>query len=110
MTPSHHAAEDRGPVMAVGRWDLDIICLLARGSTTREVASALHLSEHLVRRRVSELLQLTASDNRQELVSVAFAVGLILPTWPPTPAEPPSERMLHLLLGAVHIGAEAGLH
>jgi len=89
--------------MAVGRWDLDIICLLARGSTTREAASALHLSEHMVRRRVSELLRLTASGNRQELISIAFAVGLVLPTWPPVAAPVPPDRAGRLLTAATRL-------
>jgi DNA-binding CsgD family transcriptional regulator len=97
MTAEDAPATHDSPPAAVGRWDVDILCMVARGFTTREAAAALHLSEHAVRRRVAALRQLTASDNRQELISLAFAVGLIVPTWPPIPARLPPERVAQLL-------------
>jgi DNA-binding CsgD family transcriptional regulator len=92
--------------MDVGRSDLDIICLLARGHDTREVAASLRMSEHTVRRRLAGLMQLTSSDNRQELISLAYAVGLLVPTWPPITAQVPPDRAAQLLTTATRLPVE----
>lgn len=66
------------------RREVDIILLLAAGSDTDQVASALCMSPHTATHHLGNMLRRSDSTNRTELVAKAYASGVIMPgLWPP---------------------------
>lgn len=56
-----------------------VLELVARGSTNREVAAALHLSEHTVNFHMKNILAKLHSKNRTQAVAYAVRTGLVSP-------------------------------
>ncbi len=59
--------------------ELDILRLLARGATNREIARSLVLSEHTVKTHVHHILEKLGAENRAQAVARAVHLGLIPP-------------------------------
>jgi DNA-binding NarL/FixJ family response regulator len=57
----------------------EVLELVARGNTNREVAAALHLSEHTVNFHMKNILAKLHSKNRTEAVAHAVRAGLVSP-------------------------------
>ena len=55
----------------------DVLKLLARGYSNKQISNILFLSEHTVKSHVSSLLRALDSSNRTECVSIARKQGLI---------------------------------
>jgi DNA-binding NarL/FixJ family response regulator len=55
----------------------EVLDLLARGSTNREIAAALHLSPHTIHEHTSSLYRKLDVRNRAEAVQRAYRLGLI---------------------------------
>jgi DNA-binding NarL/FixJ family response regulator len=55
----------------ITRRQLDVLQLIVRGASNREIASELELSEYTVRIHVAALLKLFAARNRTHLVAIA---------------------------------------
>lgn len=65
---------------------VQILCLLAQGLTTRQAAESLMLSEHTVVRHMTNMMVAMGAANRLELLARALIGGLIANTnWPPQP-------------------------
>ena len=60
----------------------DILREVARGSTNREVASTLGLSEHTVKNHLKNILQKLHLDNRVQLTRYAYENGFVRPPSP----------------------------
>jgi DNA-binding CsgD family transcriptional regulator len=64
--------------------EVEIILLLAAGSDTDKVASALCMSPHTATHHLGNMLRRSGSSNRTELVARAYASGvLVAGLWPP---------------------------
>ncbi len=57
--------------------ELDVLRLVARGSSNREVGSALFISEHTAANHVRSILRKTACANRTEATAYAYRRGLV---------------------------------
>jgi len=56
--------------------ELDVLRLLARGLSNRQIGAALHISEHTAANHVRNILGKTESANRTEATAYAFRCGL----------------------------------
>jgi DNA-binding CsgD family transcriptional regulator len=64
--------------------ELDVLCLVAAGSSTEQAASVLHMSSHTISHHLGEMLRRSGAVNRTELVARAYAAGILEATsWPP---------------------------
>lgn len=57
--------------------DLDVLKLIAEGTTSREIGNALHWSERTVKRKVEEIIEKLGAKNRAEAVAQAMKKGII---------------------------------
>jgi DNA-binding NarL/FixJ family response regulator len=57
--------------------ELEVLDLMARGSTNREIAEALHLSPHTIHEHTSSLYRKLGARNRADAVQRAARLGLI---------------------------------
>jgi DNA-binding NarL/FixJ family response regulator len=73
--PPHPAAESRHHHLT--RREVEVLRLVARGDTNREVAAHLHISEHTVARHVSNIRTRLGVRTRAAAVAVAAEEGLI---------------------------------
>ncbi len=63
----------------------ELLVLLARGFTTGQIATRMHISDKTASRMVSELLVVSGARNRSELVALACYADLLdVSRWPPT--------------------------
>ncbi|MGZ8716993.1 MAG: response regulator [Gaiellaceae bacterium] len=69
----------RGDSGDLSRRERGVLELVARGSTNREVAAALHLSEHTVNFHMKNILAKLHSKNRTQAVAYAVRTGLVSP-------------------------------
>jgi DNA-binding CsgD family transcriptional regulator len=70
---------------------LSILCLIARGLTTAQVAAELHVSRHTVAQHIADMLRRFGARSRGELIARAFVTGhLVSEGWPPRPGPPAS--------------------
>ncbi|WP_242494892.1 helix-turn-helix transcriptional regulator [Nocardioides zhouii] len=60
----------------------DVVLLVARGFSNKEIAAALHLSENTVKGYVSDILTLHDLRDRTQLVIRAYDTGLVAPPEP----------------------------
>ena len=65
---------------------------LAEGKSSRAAARSLYVSHQAVTYHVGNLLAKFQCSSRTGLVSRAFVLGILTPTWPPTIVEPVSGR------------------
>jgi len=64
--------------------EVEIILLLAAGSDTEKVATALCMSPHTATHHLGNMLRRSGSSNRTELVARAYASGVLVSgLWPP---------------------------
>lgn len=64
--------------------EIDVLCLVAAGSSTEQAASTLHMSGHTISHHLGEMLRRSGAGNRTELVARAYAAGILeTTTWPP---------------------------
>lgn len=61
----------------------EVLQLVAEGATNKEIASALHLSEHTVNFHVKNILSKLHLRNRAQAVAYAIRTGLVAPTTDP---------------------------
>ena len=59
--------------------ELEVLGLVARGSTNREIAEALYLSPLTVKTHVSRILTKLRARDRVQLVVIAYQAGLVSP-------------------------------
>ena len=59
--------------------ELEVLGLVARGSTNREIADALFLSPLTVKTHVSRILTKLRARDRVQLVVIAYQAGLVSP-------------------------------
>lgn len=65
-----------------------VLCLIAGGLTTGQVAARLHISRHTVAQHVATMLRRAQARSRGELIARAYASGLLATgTWPPQAEE-----------------------
>jgi DNA-binding CsgD family transcriptional regulator len=57
----------------------EVLALVARGRSNREIAKALIVTEHTAKYHVAQLLNKLGAGNRAEAVTRAVAAGLIAP-------------------------------
>ena len=63
----------------------ELLVLVARGFTTGQIATRMHVSEKTASRMVSDLLVVTGARNRSELIALARHGDLLnVKRWPPT--------------------------
>ena len=68
----------------VTKREIEILLLLAAGSDTEKVASALCISPHTATHHLGNMLKRLGAANRTELVALAYATGVLLvDCWPP---------------------------
>lgn len=65
-----------GPLGELSNREREVLELIARGSTNREIAARLHLSPHTVKGHTSSLYRKLAAKNRAEAVQRAQRLGL----------------------------------
>lgn len=66
----------------------ELLVFLARGFTTGQIATRMHISAKTGSRMVSELLTVSGARNRSELIALAcYAELLDVTCWPPTSGE-----------------------
>src|ERR1019366_2445081 len=92
MTVFHPQNDD--PAASLSPREREVLDLIARGSTNREIAAALHLSPHTIHEHTSTLYRKLGARNRADAVQRAHAAGLIgsngMPPTPPSGGlEPP---------------------
>jgi DNA-binding CsgD family transcriptional regulator len=64
--------------------EVEIMLLVAAGSDTDKVASALCMSPHTATHHLGNMLRRSGSSNRTELIARAYASGILVPgLWPP---------------------------
>lgn len=64
--------------------DMEVLALLSKGKTNREIAEEIHLSPHTVKDRVGRILRALGVATRAEAVAVAVREGLVGGRIPPT--------------------------
>ena len=69
----------------------ETLCLLARGTSSTDIAGALHQSQSTAKRDIAELLHLFDAPNRAALISSAATLGYVTLTGDPTRARVPPE-------------------
>lgn len=63
---------------------LTILCLIARGWTTLQIAAELYISHHTVSQHIADMLRRFGARSRSELIARAFVTGyLSAEGWPP---------------------------
>ena len=69
---------------------LSILCLIARGWTTVQIAAELYISHHTVSQHIADMLRRFGARTRSELVARAFFAGhlSVAEGWPPHGPEP----------------------
>jgi DNA-binding NarL/FixJ family response regulator len=67
---SPSVAQSRGAVPALSSRQRELLTLLSKGLTNREIASVMGLGERVVKREVSALLAIFDASNRTELAGV----------------------------------------
>jgi DNA-binding NarL/FixJ family response regulator len=66
---------------------VEILCMLACGLTSKGIADRLCISDHTVVRHISNMMSTLGAKNRVELLALAVALGAIDTThWPFRPA------------------------
>ncbi len=61
-----------------------IVCLIAGGFTTAQVAARLHISRYTVAQHISAMLRQAPARTRGELIARAYVDGILeRDTWPP---------------------------
>lgn len=66
----------------------EVLVLVARGFTTRQLARQIHVGEKTASRMVSDLLVVTGARNRAELIALSCHADLLdVERWPPTSGE-----------------------
>jgi DNA-binding CsgD family transcriptional regulator len=73
-TPNQETA--RGPLAGLSRRELEVLDLVARGLTNRDIAGRLVLSEHTVNRHVANILRKLGLSSRAAAASLAGRAGL----------------------------------
>lgn len=86
--------------------EVDVLCGIAAGRSNKEIGEWLCISHRTVDHHVGSLLQRCHARNRQELITVAYLVGLLMPgSWPP---ERSGRRCIRLPADSVDGGSQAG--
>ena len=75
MTVFQPQANDASPALTAR--EQEVLDLMARGSTNREIADALHLSPHTIHEHTSSLYRKLGARNRADAVQRASRLGLI---------------------------------
>ncbi len=75
MTVFQPQAEDGSPTLT--QREQEVLDLMARGATNREIAEALHLSPHTIHEHTSSLYRKLGARNRADAVQRASRLGLI---------------------------------
>jgi DNA-binding NarL/FixJ family response regulator len=57
--------------------ELEILRLIAQGTSTQEMAQTLYLSERTIKRKVQDVLDKLGATNRAQAVSEAYKRGLL---------------------------------
>jgi two-component system response regulator DesR len=65
-----------GETAALSSREREVLDLIARGSTNREIAAALHLSPHTIHEHTSSLYRKLGARNRADAVQRAHRAGL----------------------------------
>ena len=65
-----------GAAPALSPREREVLDLMARGSTNREIAAALHLSPHTIHEHTSSLYRKLGARNRADAVQRASRLGL----------------------------------
>ena len=68
---------DDGATPALSSREREVLDLMARGATNREIAAALHLSPHTIHEHTSSLYRKLGARNRADAVQRAARLGLI---------------------------------
>ncbi|MGR3938408.1 LuxR C-terminal-related transcriptional regulator [Streptomyces sp. BRA346] len=77
-------ASDKSKKATLSEMGRRILEGVARGLSTAKLASQLHMSKNGISYHLGELMRQFQADNRTELVSKAYSVGLLkVGTWPP---------------------------
>jgi DNA-binding NarL/FixJ family response regulator len=81
MTPAgaSHAgasAQPANPLLTLSARQRDILERAAQGSTYKEIASALFLSEATVKYHMGQIIELLQVENRREAIAVARQAGM----------------------------------
>jgi len=61
----------------LSEWEIEILSLMARGATNREISQTMYWSERTVKRKVRELMDKLGARNRTQVVAEAIKRGLI---------------------------------
>ncbi|MFI0820970.1 LuxR C-terminal-related transcriptional regulator [Streptomyces sp. NPDC021098] len=78
------SVSDRGKKATVSEMGRRVLEGVARGLSTAKLASQLYMSKNGISYHLGELMREFQADNRTELVSRAYSVGLLkVGTWPP---------------------------
>lgn len=89
----------------VTKRQVEVLCLLATGLTSRAVANRLMISEHTVIRHVTNMMTCFGAGNRLELLALAIAGGIVDGKhWPPRP----TGQLFLSLPGSLHRDPECG--
>ena len=90
---------------------VEILCLLASGRTSRDAAEFLSISEHTVIRHVSNMMCLFEAKNRLELLSLAVVCDIIdVEHWPLRPSGKLSLESLSKVRYSCNDHSSAGLY
>jgi DNA-binding NarL/FixJ family response regulator len=72
--------------MHVTERQVEVLCFLAEGMTSHDVAERMMISHHTVARHVVNMMTAVGAANRLELLARAFIGGVVtLDRWPPRP-------------------------
>jgi DNA-binding NarL/FixJ family response regulator len=77
--PEHHAAPAREGLEELSPRELEVLGLVARGHTNREIAETLYLSPLTVKTHVSRILMKLRARDRVQLVVIAYHASLVSP-------------------------------
>lgn len=82
--PGRHGETDKNLRFHLTSRETAILCLVAGGLTTVEVARSLHISRHTVAQHIADMLHRNRASTRGELIARAYAAGVLATgTWPP---------------------------
>jgi DNA-binding NarL/FixJ family response regulator len=62
---------------------VEVLCAIASGASTDQAARELRMSSHTLAHHLADMLQLSESRNRTELVAKAYAAGILEAAWWP---------------------------